>query len=52
MVALLGAVLAVIFSGVWIYFRNRGGYRAVPISDDQPHRSEGLLALPSRHGQA
>jgi MFS family permease len=52
MVALLGAVLAVIFSGVWIYFRNRGGYRAVPISDDQRHRSEGLLALPSRHGPA
>ena len=31
MVAMLGAILAVIFSGVWLYFRARGGYRAVPI---------------------
>jgi MFS family permease len=32
MVALLGGILAIIFSGVWLYFRTRGGYRAVPIS--------------------
>ena len=32
MVAILGAILAVIFSGVWFYFRTRGGYRAVSIS--------------------
>jgi len=32
MVALLGAILAVIFTGVWFYFKARGGYRAVAIS--------------------
>ena len=32
MVALLGVILAVIFTGVWFYFKGRGGYRAVPIS--------------------
>jgi fucose permease len=32
MVALLGVILAVIFSGVWFYFKARGGYRAVPIA--------------------
>jgi MFS family permease len=31
-VAGLGAILAVIFIGIWVYFRGRGGYRAVPIS--------------------
>ena len=32
MVALLGAILGVIFTGVWFYFKARGGYRAVAIS--------------------
>jgi len=32
MVSLLGVILAVIFTGVWFYFKARGGYRAVPIS--------------------
>jgi hypothetical protein len=32
MVGVLGVILALIFSGVWFYFRARGGYRAVPIS--------------------
>ena len=32
MVALLGAILAVIFTGVWLYFKARGGYTAVAIS--------------------
>lgn len=32
MVAVLGVILAIIFSGVWLYFKARGGYRAVPIS--------------------
>lgn len=31
-VAMLGAILAVIFAGVWFYFKARGGYRAVAIS--------------------
>jgi MFS family permease len=31
-VAGLGAILAVIFIGIWVYFRGRGGYRDVPIS--------------------
>ena len=31
MIAILGVVLAVIFSGVWMYFKARGGYRAVSI---------------------
>jgi MFS family permease len=32
MVALLGGILAVIFTGVWFYFKARGGYRVVAIS--------------------
>jgi hypothetical protein len=32
MVAMLGAILTVIFGGLWIHFRARGGYRAVHIS--------------------
>jgi hypothetical protein len=32
MIAMLGAILAVIFSGVWLYFRATGGYRVVHIS--------------------
>jgi MFS family permease len=31
-VALLGVILTVIFTGVWLYFRARGGYRAVHIA--------------------
>jgi len=31
-VAMLGVILTVIFTGVWLYFRARGGYKAVPIS--------------------
>jgi hypothetical protein len=31
MVSWLGAILTVIFSGVWLYFRARGGYRVVHI---------------------
>jgi hypothetical protein len=31
MVAVLGAILTVIFTGMWLYFRGRGGYRAVHI---------------------
>jgi MFS family permease len=33
MVAALGAILTVIFTGVWLYFRSKGGYRAVSITD-------------------
>jgi MFS family permease len=32
MMAGLGVILTVIFTGVWVYFRARGGYRAVHIS--------------------
>jgi hypothetical protein len=32
LVAALGGILTVIFSGIWFYFSARGGYRAVPIS--------------------
>jgi MFS family permease len=31
-VAILGVVLTVIYTGIWLYFRARGGYRAVHIS--------------------
>jgi hypothetical protein len=34
-IAVLGAILTVIFGGVWIHFRARGGYRAVLISDSR-----------------
>jgi predicted MFS family arabinose efflux permease len=33
MVAALGAILTVIFIGLWLYFRSRGGYRAVGITE-------------------
>lgn len=32
-VAALGAILAVIFTALWLYFRSRGGYRAVSIDE-------------------
>jgi MFS family permease len=35
MVALLGGVLGLIFTGVWLYFKSRGGYRVVPITMTQ-----------------
>ncbi|MEP6714852.1 MAG: MFS transporter [Terriglobia bacterium] len=31
-VSLLGPILAVIFTGIWLYFRARGGYRAVSVT--------------------
>jgi hypothetical protein len=33
MVALLGAILTLVFAGVWLRFRALGGYRAVRISE-------------------
>ena len=33
MVAALGAILTVIFTGLWLYFRSHGGYRAVAITE-------------------
>jgi fucose permease len=43
MVAILGAILTVIFTGLWIYFRARGGYRAVRLvpQGDYVHGSDG-----------
>ena len=32
MVAILGAILTVIFGALWLYFRSKGGYRAVELS--------------------
>jgi hypothetical protein len=31
--AVLGAIVTVIFIGIWLYFRSQGGYRAVAITD-------------------
>ena len=36
MVAVLGAILAVIFGGLFMYFKARGGYRAIQLGTDQP----------------
>jgi hypothetical protein len=36
LVAGLGAILAAIFTGIWLHFKGRGGYRAVPISTVSP----------------
>ena len=33
MVAVLGAILTVIFTALWFYFRSQGGYRAVAITE-------------------
>jgi hypothetical protein len=35
MVAVLGAILTLMFAGVWLRFRAQGGYRAVRISDSR-----------------
>jgi hypothetical protein len=35
MVAVLGAILTLVFAGVWLRFRAQGGYRAVRISDSR-----------------
>ncbi len=43
LVAGLAAIMTVILSGVWLYFRLRGGYRAVSIS--VPARATRALAL-------
>ena len=32
MIAMLAAILAVIFAGVWLYFKAMGGYRAAHMS--------------------
>lgn len=32
--AILGAIVTVIFTGLWLYFRSKGGYRAVSILED------------------
>jgi MFS family permease len=36
MVAVLGAILAVIFGGLLLYFKARGGYRAIQLGTDAP----------------
>jgi hypothetical protein len=42
MVAVLGAILAVIFGGMFLYFKARGGYRAIDLATDRPARASGL----------
>jgi len=37
MMAWLGAMLFVIYAGMWLYFRSRGGYRVVQLSADAAH---------------
>jgi hypothetical protein len=36
MVAALGGILAVIFGGMFFYFKARGGYRAINLGTDRP----------------
>jgi hypothetical protein len=36
LVAVLGGILAVIFGGLYLYFKARGGYRAIHLATDQP----------------
>jgi predicted MFS family arabinose efflux permease len=40
MVAALGAILTVIFTGLWLYFRSKGGYRAVAITEGATTRAD------------
>ena len=35
MVAVLGAILTLVFAGAWLRFRAQGGYRVVRISDSR-----------------
>ena len=41
MVAVLGVILAVIFGGMLMYFKARGGYRAIHLTAD-PARASGV----------
>jgi hypothetical protein len=36
MVAALGGILAIIFGGLFLYFKARGGYRAIQLGTDRP----------------
>jgi hypothetical protein len=36
MVSVLGAILTVIFTGLYLYFRARGGYKAIHLATDGP----------------
>jgi MFS family permease len=40
MVAGLGAILTVIFTALWFYYRSRGGYRAVAITEGATARAD------------
>jgi MFS family permease len=42
LVAGLGGIMAAILSGIWLYFKARGGYRAVPISSMSATREAGV----------
>jgi MFS family permease len=42
MVAGFGAILTVIFTGLWLYFRARGGYRAVAITEEADRRPSSI----------
>src|SRR4051812_13365295 len=39
MMAILGAILAVVFAGLWLYFRSKGGYRAVELTKSSTARA-------------
>jgi len=39
MMAILGAILAVVFAGLWLYFRSKGGYRAVELTKSSAARA-------------
>jgi fucose permease len=36
MVSVLGLILTVIFTGLWFYFRARGGYKAIHLATEEP----------------
>jgi MFS family permease len=42
MVAVFGAILAVIFTGLWFYFQSKGGYRAVSITEGTDRRPSSI----------
>jgi hypothetical protein len=48
MVAGVAAVLTVAFAGLWLYFRARGGYRAIAITEPDGAAPTRLSAASSR----
>src|SRR5262245_1431608 len=50
MVAVLGAILTLVFAGVWAWFRAHGGYRAIRISESRGSAAQPIAGTGSPAG--